>query len=80
MTASLGLGTYRVRGVEQAARTACADGSVWIDAADYSDAHQALRPVISGHLRARVATKTSFQQAVRPSHCSRPQAAAGWLR
>lgn len=61
MTASLGLGTYRMRGVEQAARTACADGSVWIDTApNYSDAHQALRPVISGHLRARVATKTGF--------------------
>lgn len=61
MTASLGLGTYRVRDVEQAARTACADGWVWIDTApNYADAHQVLRPVISDHLRARVATKTGF--------------------
>lgn len=61
MTASLGLGTYRVRAVEQAARTACADGLVWIDTApNYGSAHQALGPVIADHPRAMVATKTGF--------------------
>ncbi|MFD9100242.1 aldo/keto reductase [Streptomyces virginiae] len=61
MTASLGLGTYRVRAVEQAARTACADGLVWIDTApNYGTAHQALGPVIADHPRAMVATKTGF--------------------
>ncbi|MBO0653576.1 aldo/keto reductase [Streptomyces triculaminicus] len=61
MTAALGLGTYRVRAVEQAARTACADGLVWIDTApNYKDAHQLLGPVISHHPRAMVATKTGF--------------------
>lgn len=61
MTARLGLGTYRVRAVEQAARTACADGVVWIDTApNYGGAHQALGPVISDHPRALVATKTGF--------------------
>lgn len=61
MTASLGLGTYRVRAVEQAARTACADGLVWIDTApNYADAHRLLCPVIADHPRAMVATKTGF--------------------
>jgi aryl-alcohol dehydrogenase-like predicted oxidoreductase len=61
VTASLGLGTYRVRAVAQAARTACADGPVWIDTApNYGGAHQALGPVIAGHPRAMVATKTGF--------------------
>ncbi|OEJ21257.1 aldo/keto reductase [Streptomyces agglomeratus] len=61
MTASLGLGTYRVRAVEQAARTACTDGLVWIDSApNYADAHRLLGPVISDHPRAMVATKTGF--------------------
>ncbi|WP_149829531.1 aldo/keto reductase [Streptomyces tailanensis] len=61
MTASLGLGTYRVRAVEQAARTACADGSVWLDTApNYADAHRLLAAVIADHPRAKVATKTGF--------------------
>ncbi|MFE5827538.1 aldo/keto reductase [Streptomyces erythrochromogenes] len=61
MTASLGLGTYRVRAAEQAARTACADGLVWIDTApNYGDAHRLLGPVIADHPRAMVATKTGF--------------------
>lgn len=84
MTASLGLGTYRMRDVEQAARTACADGSVWIDTApNYSDAHQALRPVIFDHLRARVATKTGFftraegEAAVRAGLLTSEQGAVG---
>ncbi|MEX2984896.1 aldo/keto reductase [Streptomyces sp. C36] len=50
-----------MRAVEQAARTACADGTVWIDTApNYKDAHQLLGPVISHHPRAMVATKTGF--------------------
>jgi aryl-alcohol dehydrogenase-like predicted oxidoreductase len=50
-----------VRAVEQAARTACADGLVWIDTApNYGGAHQALGPVITDHPRAMVATKTGF--------------------
>ncbi|MGK5532087.1 aldo/keto reductase [Streptomyces sp. URMC 129] len=61
MTASLGLGTYRVRAVEQAARTACGDGLVWIDTApNYADAHRVLGPVIATHPQAMVATKTGF--------------------
>ncbi|MGA4799263.1 aldo/keto reductase [Streptomyces lavendulocolor] len=61
MTASLGLGTYRVRAVEQAARTACADGSVWIDTApNYADAQRLFGPVIGEHPRAMVATKAGF--------------------
>ncbi|MFJ9798034.1 aldo/keto reductase [Streptomyces sp. NPDC101145] len=61
MTASLGLGTYRVPAVEEVARTACADGSVWIDTApNYADAHQVLARVIAAHPQARVATKTGF--------------------
>ncbi|MEU1355042.1 aldo/keto reductase [Streptomyces cinnamoneus] len=50
-----------MRAVEQAARTACADGLVWIDTApNYGGAHQALGPVIADHPRAMVATKTGF--------------------
>ncbi|MFI5765067.1 aldo/keto reductase [Streptomyces sp. NPDC051563] len=61
MTAALGLGTYRVRGVEESARTACSDGLVWLDTApNYATAHQALGPVITDHPRAMVATKTGF--------------------
>ncbi|MGW5394902.1 aldo/keto reductase [Streptomyces sp. NPDC003952] len=61
MTAALGLGTYRVRGVEESARTACSDGLVWLDTApNYATAHQALGPVITDHSRAMVATKTGF--------------------
>ncbi|WP_236241970.1 aldo/keto reductase [Streptomyces sp. CC228A] len=84
MTASLGLGTYRVRAVEQAARTACADGTVWIDTApNYSDAHRLLGPVIASHPRAMVATKTGFftrsegEDAVRDGLLTSGQAAGG---
>ncbi|MFD3413052.1 aldo/keto reductase [Streptomyces cyaneofuscatus] len=84
MTASLGLGTYRMRGIEQAARTACTDGSVWLDTApNYADAHQVLRPVVSGHPRAKVATKTGFftgaegEAAVRAGLLTSKQSAVG---
>ncbi|QNE26217.1 aldo/keto reductase [Streptomyces sp. INR7] len=61
MTAALGLGTYRVRAVEEPARTACSDGLVWLDTApNYATAHQTLGPVIADHPRAMVATKTGF--------------------
>ncbi|MEU9713940.1 aldo/keto reductase [Streptomyces sp. NPDC047976] len=84
MTASLGLGTYRVRAVEQAARTACADGLVWVDTApNYADAHQVLGPVIADHPQAMVATKTRFftpaegDAAVRAGLLTSEQVAAG---
>ncbi|MCM1971311.1 aldo/keto reductase [Streptomyces sp. G1] len=61
MTAALGLGTYRVRTVEEPARTACSDGLVWLDTApNYSTAHRTLGPVIADHPGAMVATKTGF--------------------
>ncbi|MEJ8643295.1 hypothetical protein WKI68_21720 [Streptomyces sp. MS1.HAVA.3] len=61
MTAALGLGTYRVRAVEEPARAACSDGLVWLDTApNYATAHQALGPVIADHPRAMIATKTGF--------------------
>ncbi|MFF4443375.1 aldo/keto reductase [Streptomyces sp. NPDC001502] len=61
MTAALGLGTYRVRAVEEPARTACSDGLVWLDTApNYATAHQTLGPVITDHPRAMIATKTGF--------------------
>ncbi|MFE5558752.1 hypothetical protein [Streptomyces sp. NPDC056544] len=61
MTAVLGLGTYRVRTVEEPARTACSDGRVWLDTApNYATAHQTLGPVIADHPRAMVTTKTGF--------------------
>lgn len=63
MTAALGLGTYRVRNVEQAARTACAAGTAWVDTApnyDHGRAHHALRPVLAEHPGVKVATKTGF--------------------
>ncbi|MGW2328973.1 aldo/keto reductase [Streptomyces sp. NPDC001700] len=63
MTAALSLGTYRVRGVGQAARTALAAGSPWLDTAPHyvhGRAHAELRPVIGEYLTVRVATKTGF--------------------
>ncbi|MEV6672890.1 aldo/keto reductase [Streptomyces sp. NPDC051162] len=59
MTA-LGLGTFAVRAVERAARTACAAGAPWIDTAPAyarGRAHEALRPVLADHPAVRVATK-----------------------
>ena len=63
MTAALSLGTYRVRAVSQAARTALAAGSPWVDTApNYGrgQAHEELRPVLGEYPTVRVATKTGF--------------------
>ncbi|MFF4094610.1 aldo/keto reductase [Streptomyces sp. NPDC001834] len=63
MTAALSLGTYRVRAVSQAARTALAAGSPWVDTAPnyaHGGAHEALRPVLGEYPTVRVATKTGF--------------------
>lgn len=63
MTAALCLGTYRVRAVSQAARTALAAGSPWVDTApNYGRgrAHEELRPVLAEYPTVRVATKTGF--------------------
>ncbi|MET9607241.1 aldo/keto reductase [Streptomyces sp. NPDC006512] len=84
MTASLGLGTYRVRAVEEAARTACSDGLVWLDTApNYAAAHQAIGRVIADHTCAMVATKTGFftqvegQAALAAGVLTHEEAAAG---
>ncbi|MFC5805884.1 aldo/keto reductase [Streptomyces formicae] len=63
MTAALSLGTYRVRAVSQAARTALAAGSPWVDTApNYARgrAHEELLPVLGEYPTVRVATKTGF--------------------
>ncbi len=66
MTAALALGTYRVRAVEQAARTALASGAVWVDTAPnyaHGQAHLELAPVLADHPQAGVSTKTGFHTA-----------------
>ncbi|AYV30767.1 Aldo/keto reductase family protein [Streptomyces sp. ADI95-16] len=63
MSAFLSLGTYRVRAVSQAARTALAAGSPWVDTAPnyaHGRAHEELRPVLGEYPSVRVATKTGF--------------------
>ncbi|MER5360933.1 aldo/keto reductase [Streptomyces sp. NPDC002785] len=52
-----------MRAVSQAARTALAAGSPWLDTAPnyaHGGAHEALRPVLAEYTTARVATKTGF--------------------
>ncbi|MFF2653512.1 aldo/keto reductase [Streptomyces sp. NPDC058045] len=86
MSAALGLGTYRVRAVAEAARTACSAGVPWIDTApNYAGggAHQELGPVLAEHPWVRVATKTGFMigaqiaAAVGTGVLSREEAAFG---
>ncbi|MYU51533.1 aldo/keto reductase [Streptomyces celluloflavus] len=63
MTAVLSLGTYRVRAVSQAARTALAAGSPWVDTAPnyaHGRAHEELSPLLGEYPTVRVATKTGF--------------------
>lgn len=63
MTASLGLGTYKVRVAAEAARTACSHGARWIDTApNYLDgqAHRDLSAVLDLHPQVKVSTKTGF--------------------
>ncbi|MQS13041.1 aldo/keto reductase [Streptomyces kaniharaensis] len=78
MTAVLGLGTYRVRVVAQAARTALAAGASWVDTApNYADgfAHQQLAQVAADYPDARMSTKTGFHTAAQ----GRAAVAAGVL-
>ncbi|WP_405969044.1 aldo/keto reductase [Streptomyces sp. NBC_00988] len=68
MTASLGLGTYRIPAGEMAAaaRRAALSPSAWIDTApNYCDgrAHHFLAPVLAGHPDTGIATKTGFLTA-----------------
>ncbi|GAA2105188.1 aldo/keto reductase [Kitasatospora saccharophila] len=86
MTAVLALGTYRVRAVEQAARTALASVAAWVDTApNYAHglAHRELAPVLAQHSDAGVSTKTGFhtaeqgRAAVAAGVLSRAQAAVG---
>ncbi|MQT05666.1 aldo/keto reductase [Streptomyces jumonjinensis] len=63
MTAALSLGTYRVRAVRQAARTALAAGSPWVDTAPHyarGRAHEELGPVLREYPTGRVTTKAGF--------------------
>ncbi len=63
MSAALALGTYRVRDVSQAARTALAAGTPWIDTApNYAHglAQEQLGPVVAEQPGVGVATKTGF--------------------
>ncbi|MET8697357.1 aldo/keto reductase [Kitasatospora sp. NPDC004723] len=78
MTAALGLGTYRVRVVSQAARTALKAGALWVDTAPnyaHGSAHQDLVPVLAAHPDVRVSTKTGFHTATQ----GRAAVAAGVL-
>ncbi|MFF4583124.1 aldo/keto reductase [Streptomyces sp. NPDC001373] len=84
MTASLGLGTYKVRDVAEAACTACSQGAAWIDTApNYGHAHQELAPVLAEHVQVKVSTKTGFfgrqegTTAVQQGILTDDQAAAG---
>ncbi|GAB7183049.1 aldo/keto reductase [Kitasatospora sp. Ki12] len=66
MTARLGLGTYRVRVVGEAARTALAAGAAWVDTApNYADgfAQQQLAQVVGDFPGVRLSTKTGFYTA-----------------
>lgn len=86
MSAVLGLGTYRVRAADQAARTAIEGGAIWVDTApNYGDGHThaALAPVLADHPKTHLATKTGFVApgqrwaAVAQGVLSEGQAAAG---
>ncbi|MGW2592493.1 aldo/keto reductase [Streptomyces sp. NPDC001515] len=63
MTASLGLGTYRVRGLPEAAKAAMARGADWIDTAPnylHGEAEEALQPILAAHQLTPVSTKVGF--------------------
>ncbi|MFE9427021.1 aldo/keto reductase [Kitasatospora sp. NPDC006697] len=86
MTAVLGLGTYRVRAVQEAARTALAAGAPWVDTApNYAHglAHQELAPVLGEYPDVWLSTKTGFhtraqgQAAVVAGVLTAEQAAVG---
>ncbi|MFJ1706859.1 aldo/keto reductase [Kitasatospora sp. NPDC088346] len=70
MSAVLGLGTYRVRAVSDAARTALLAGTPWIDTAPnyaYGRAHRELAAVLPEYPGVRVATKAGFDPQGRHS-------------
>ncbi|MFE7615265.1 aldo/keto reductase [Streptomyces sp. NPDC057496] len=63
MTASLGLGTYRVRGLPEAAKAAVNHGADWIDTAPnylHGHAEQDLKPVLAAYPQVPVSTKVGF--------------------
>ncbi|MEY9948393.1 aldo/keto reductase [Kitasatospora sp. GAS1066B] len=63
MNAVLGLGTYRVHAINEAARTALSAGAAWIDTAPnyaHGHAHRDLATALAEHPAVRVATKTGF--------------------
>ncbi|PZT74791.1 MULTISPECIES: aldo/keto reductase [unclassified Streptomyces] len=66
MTATLGLGTYRVRGLPEAAKSAMAHGADWIDTAPnylHGRAEQRLKPVLAAFPLTPVSTKVGFVTA-----------------
>ncbi|MFI9787388.1 aldo/keto reductase [Kitasatospora sp. NPDC051984] len=70
MSPQLGLGTYRVRAVGDAARTALSAGTPWIDTAPnyaHGRAHHDLAPVLAAHPAVKVSTKTGFDPTGRHS-------------
>lgn len=80
MTAVLSLGTYRVRAVGQAARTALAAGSPWVDTAPnyaHGYAHEALRPALRTYPTVRVATKTGFFTG-KQGHAAQAEKVLSW--
>jgi aryl-alcohol dehydrogenase-like predicted oxidoreductase len=63
VSAVLGLGTYRVRAVEAAARTAFREGATWVDTAPnycHGQAHGELRGALIEYPKVHVSTKTGF--------------------
>ncbi|WP_328377079.1 aldo/keto reductase [Streptomyces sp. NBC_00440] len=63
MTASLGLGTYRLRSLPEAAKAAVAHGADWIDTAPnylHGQAEQQLKPVLAAYPLVPVSTKVGF--------------------
>jgi len=63
VTATLGLGTYRVRAVDTAARTACQAGATWVDTAPnyrHGLAHGELRRALIDYPKVHISTKTGF--------------------
>ncbi|KAB7833524.1 aldo/keto reductase [Streptomyces mobaraensis] len=63
MSPALGLGTYKVRAVKDAARAACAQGAAWVDTAPNYGGGRAqiqLAAVLADHPGMRASTKTGF--------------------
>ncbi|MEU0739294.1 aldo/keto reductase [Streptomyces sp. NPDC006134] len=63
MNATLGLGTYRVRSISEAAKAAVASGADWIDTAPnyhHGQAERQLKPVLDAYPLVPVSTKVGF--------------------